>query len=214
VNFNKDNDGEEMKPKAPAAKSRTREAHALGISDELIRSQLDADEQILWSANPMGGRIVRRGIPPFLSAVGCTIFAIFLVFTSLHGSSEAGASRDYVGAILGGFFVVASFAACIAFSPYALRMRAKRIAYLITNRRAIVWEQRRWRGLKLDSYRAEQLGSMKSKILGETCGDLVFEKRVEYHFNGNNIRFVYNGFIGLENVREAEELIRHTLLSK
>jgi len=57
----------------------------------------------------------------------------------------------------------------------------------------------------------DRLASMKARDLGRYGGDLVFDARFCWRFAGNQIRLIRDGFYGLPNLKEAEDVILRVL---
>ncbi len=98
-------------------------------------------------------------------------------------------------------------------SPFWLWRKAKHTFYALTDRRAILWEAGWFGSVAVRNYRPDDLSRL-FRIEYPGGGDLVFEE--QYTFQTKNERGEIatpkaHGFIGIENVREVEDLLRSTL---
>jgi hypothetical protein len=95
-------------------------------------------------------------------------------------------------------------------SPVWVGKRAARMAYVITDQRAIIWEARFFGRLNVQSFGPERLVSMTRTERADGSGDLIFEQFTTRA--GTGTRTVRRGFLAMPNVREAEQAIRDLLL--
>jgi hypothetical protein len=96
--------------------------------------------------------------------------------------------------------------------PYWVWREVRQACYVLTDRRAICWGKMRGvRGVAVRSYRREHLAKMHRVERRDGSGDLVFESTTTCDSTGRE-RTRHCGFMGIERVREVEELLRRTLL--
>ena len=101
-------------------------------------------------------------------------------------------------------------------APLWMPKRIGRIVYALTDRRAIIWEPGWFSGqYTVRNYTREGLGRMYRTDRADGSGDLVFEEFYTQSSNSDgNVSTTRNqrGFLGIDRVREVEELLRLTLM--
>lgn len=192
------------------------------LPDELdarVRSELDAGEQLLWVGQPRPNRFARQAIPFALFGVPFTAFAIFWItmasFGAKIGIQNAG-PLGFLGVcfpLFGVPFVLVGLA--MLSSPFWAGRKAKRTCYALTDRRAILFEAGMFRSVEIRSYRPAELAKMFRREKADGSGDLVFEEQIQVRVVNNNrtVRTQDRGYLGIDNVREIEGLVRKALLS-
>jgi hypothetical protein len=192
-----------------------------GLPSELdakVRAELRFGEVLLWSGQPNPAYFARRALPAaIIGAVVTTISLLFFlhhVWESLTVGRKGGV--DHGGAeswIVIGLFSLIGLGLMSA--PFWERRNAKRTCYALTDRRAIVWEAEYSGEVEVRSFRPEDLNRVY-RVENHRGGDLVFEE--EYSIKQNSDRAddititKRHGFMGIDGVREVEELVRTTLL--
>lgn len=193
------------------------------LPDELdarVRSELDAGEQLLWVGQPRPNRFARQTIPLVLFGIPWTAFVIFWIsmasFAVVNGGQNAG-PPVLIGVcfpLFGVPFVLVGLG--MLSSPYWFRRRARRTCYALTDRRAILWEAGFFGSVEVRSYRPANLTKMVRRDHADGSGDLVFEERIRVQYNTSSrgtVGSFDHGFLGIDNVREIERLLRKALLS-
>ncbi len=91
----------------------------------------------------------------------------------------------------------------------------RRIHYALTDRRALIWEPGWFRDrYTVRSYAREALGRMVRVDRTGGAGDLVFEEYYTRSTDSDGMSSTtrhQRGFMGIDGVREVEELVRLTL---
>jgi len=172
-----------------------------------LNAELAPDEQLFWVGQPRLDLATRPAF--FLVPFGIVFGGFALVWM-------VGA-----GALTGGLMVpcglpfLAVGLGLIA-SPVWLRRRARNILYALTNRRALVWEPGWFGASTVRSYAAAGLGRMSRTERSDGSGDLVFEEFTTVSNSGNGMHSstTRRGFLGIDNVREVEDMVRRALLSE
>jgi hypothetical protein len=103
------------------------------------------------------------------------------------------------------------------------RKKARGTAYVITNKRCIVYTGRWFGNAWAESYYPNQLihmRCMRSWFFGEGAGSVVFRSvttiTTTYHKRGGtstSVSTTYYGFLSIRNMESIESLIRRTLLT-
>jgi hypothetical protein len=164
-----------------------------------IQSELQSGEAIRWisQANPRATALAGIGI--FLFAIPWTAFSIFWI------CGAAGFKvPDFKDGIVDFFplfgipFVLIGLGMML--SPVSMWRKAKRTYYIVTDRRAVIFEDKPV--AKIQSFGPEKLQSLERTQRPDGSGSLIFEDRVS-----RNERRIRMGFIGIKNVKEVESLI-------
>jgi hypothetical protein len=197
--------------------------------EERVHAELSGGERLVWLGQPRPD--LYRGQTIFLSIFGAFFGGIALVMF-LVGVGMAVAFAGFGGAAAGN--AAGTFAGCfplffclftipfmliggyLLFAPWWMPKRIRRILYALTDRRAVVFEPN-WfgGGYTVRSYTREGLGRMYRVDRAGDAGDLVFE---EYYTTSTNSEGyasssrTQRGFMGIDRVREVEELVRLTLM--
>lgn len=196
------------------------------LPDELdarVRSELAHGEQLLWVGQPRPSRFARMTIPIVLFGIPWTGFAIFWTTMASWGLWGNAGGAQNVGPgflfsicfpLFGLPFILIGLG--MLSSPFWARRRAKRTCYAVTNRRAILLAAGAFRGVEVRSYRPADLTKMFRRENADGSGDIVFEEITQVRStrdSSSTTRTQERGFLGIENVREIEELLRKALLS-
>jgi len=104
-----------------------------------------------------------------------------------------------------------SSAVACSLPHFLARRAAQKTCYALTDRRAIIWEPRVG-GVRVRSYRPEQLSQLSRCERSDGSGDLIFEEISTIYGNGRRLHYGRSGFVAIDRVREIEMLVRKTLL--
>jgi hypothetical protein len=196
--------------------------------DQRVRSELAADERLVWVGRPRpdlyrGQTIFLSIFGAFFAAAALFIFSMGLVMTV--GFAGFGAAAGGAAGGLAGCFPLFFCLFTVPFmligvymttAPLWMPKRIGRIVYALTDRRAILWEPGWFGGqYTVRNYTREGLGRMYRKDRADGAGDLVFEEFYTRSSDADgNVSTMRNqrGFLGIDRVREVEELLRLTLL--
>ena len=202
-----------------------RDGHLPAELEARVRSELGRGEQLLWVGQPRPGRFMRSAIPIVLFGIPWTAFAVFWMAAAsgmLFGGFGGGGAKGPpgIGAVFACFplfglpFVLIGFG--MLSSPYWMRRKAKRTCYALTDSRAILWEPGWFGGVEVRSYGPAELTKIRRKEYSDGSGDLVFEESVSIgrDSDGDTTRSITrHGFMGIDDVRAVEQLLRQALLS-
>ena len=144
------------------------------------------------------------------------VFAIYPAYNMFTAGDGLGGPRGFAAFILPLFAVPFLLVGLwMLTSPYWMYQRAVKTCYCLTNERAILWTVGWFGSLEVRSYQAEQLGKMTRRDYADGSGNLVFEEFLSVSRDSDGYsrsQRTERGFIAVENVREVEDLLRHTLL--
>jgi hypothetical protein len=176
-----------------------------------IDAELDAGERIVWLRQPVPWMLWRGTLIVLIFGLPWTAFAIFwtLGAAGLVGSgARATGWWAWVFPMWGLPFIFIGLVMLSA--PYWTARAARRTVYVITDRRAIVWIPKAWGEKEVQSFEPKRLLSITRTQRANGSGDLVFEQFRETR--GSSTTTIRRGFMGLADVRDAETVLRETLL--
>jgi hypothetical protein len=169
----------------------------------LIKSELDSGERVEWHAQPRPGRFVLMSLPIVLFGIPWTLFSLIWMWgASGFGDSSEAAPTAF--SLFGLPFVFIGFG--MLSSPFWMLRKAWRTVYVITDRRAILFEGG-FRGVGIRSFGPERLSDLRRKQRADGSGDVIFERHVRYDSDGDR-RSTDIGFFGVENVKAVEDRLR------
>lgn len=186
--------------------------------DTLVHGELASGEQLLWVGQPRPRRLVVSSLPVLVFGIPWTAFSVFWVAMAsgmliAAPANNAGAPRGF-GAFFSCFplfgvpFVLIGLGMLSA--PYWAYRKARRTCYALTDRRAVIWEPSAFGAVSVRSYRPADLTRVRRNQYTDGSGDLIFEEYYTYGNRGSRTTN-YRGFLGIERVREIEELLRKAL---
>src|SRR5688500_4637586 len=189
-----------------------------------MQAELEPGEKLVWLGQPLPRLMARRAWLITLFGIPFTAFAAFwivmaggaAVFT--RDIAPGGGPFRFFGVcfpLFGLPFLVVGVG--MLFAPLWARRTAARTAYALTDRRAIVRRGRAFGSVDVRSYRPQDLPSMSRHERADGSGDLVFQEVYSSYRDSDGDRHTRHqrfGFIGVENVRAVEDLVRKTLLSQ
>jgi len=169
----------------------------------VVEDELEVGESVQWSARPRAMRLVLYTLPVVLFAIPWTAFAVFWI---------CGASGWQFPTLKGpaGFFplfgVPFVLVGCgMLSSPLWALRKVRRTLYVITDRRAIVFEGG-W-STTVRSLGPDQLTDLERKQRADGSGDIILVKRSWRGSDGDRYTRPV-GFFGVENVKDVETLLR------
>jgi hypothetical protein len=187
--------------------------------DERVRSELKDGEQLLWVGQPRPGRFVRQALPVVLFGIPWTAFALFwtgmatwMVWGNAGAPAGPGILFRACFPLMGIPFILVGLG--MLSSPFWARRKAKRTCYALTDRRAVLFEAGAFKSVEVRSYHPAALTKMFRRENADGSGDLVFEEITQWRRTNRGGRITNiqaHGFLGIDNVREIEELVRKAL---
>ena len=167
---------------------------------DAVRRELDPGEEVMWSAMPRPKYFTAQTVGMFLFAIPWTAFAVFWV---------AAASRFEVPQFNRGFDLFPLFGVPFILvglgmlsSPLWAHRAARRTAYLITDRRAVIIEGG-WSST-IRTFTPDQLGGLTRREHSDGTGDVILDR--ENRGNDQGVREI--GFLRIEHAKEAQERLQ------
>ena len=105
----------------------------------LIEAELDPGEHLTWLAQPLGGRLARQAVPAALFGGVWTLLAVLWTAGAAWGTGAAPADAGWFRwfPLFGLPFILVGLG--LLLSPWRAHRRAGRSAYVLTNRRALLF---------------------------------------------------------------------------
>jgi hypothetical protein len=176
----------------------------------LVESEMQPGERIDWLDQPIPARLARSTWPILLFGIPWTAFALFWTAGAAWGTSKAGSGpwMFHLFPLFGLPFILIGLG--MLSSPYWVHRQARRTAYVLTDRRAVVFSAG-WRGsTTVRSFDPTRLGDLQRKQHADGSGDLIFAQDMRRDSDGD--RHTTNvGFLAIRNVKHAEEMVRALL---
>ena len=171
----------------------------------LVDMELEPGERITWAAQPMPGRFAKRSIGLVLFGIPWTAFAIFWM-AGASGFKIPDFSRGFgFFPLFGVPFVLIGIG--LLSSPYWMRRKARRTAYVITDKRALILAGGSWRSTTVRSIEPYRLGDIRRVQNADGTGDLIFERTWASDGDGGR-QSTDHGFLATRDVRSVESLVR------
>lgn len=178
----------------------------------MIESEIHAGERIAWVEQPVPGRLARASWPIVLFGIPWTAFAIFWTASAAWGiSNSRNAGFFWAFPLFGLPFILIGLG--MLSSPFWIRQQASRSAYVLTDRRAIIFRAG-WRGsVTVRSFEPERLNDLRRKQNTDGSGDLVFVQDLHRDSDGDS-RSTDVGFLAVSDVKAVEALVRGLVQKK
>jgi hypothetical protein len=178
---------------------------------QLVVDELDSDEKPVWVARPDPARFARTGWPVTLFAIPWTAFAVFWTGAAFWGTRQAGGPGppcfDLCFPLFGVPFILIGLGMFTA--PFWLRRAARQTVYVITDRRAILFEgsygllnQR-----KVQSFPPAELNGISRTQNADGSGNVILHES-SYRDTDGDRRTRQVGFFAIEDVKRVEGLLR------
>jgi hypothetical protein len=206
----------------PARRKKKVSAEAVETSRRLIEdlpvserakdkalNRLDDDEVVLWVGQPLEKLVLLRALMP---AITTLVIAVVLVVVAVR--------QTWIGWLPAGALLIAAIAI-----PIVKRLLARHTFYVLTQRRATVWEPNFIGKLTVCDYTKEILSRMKRRnaLFVKGAGDLVFRtltKITTTHYRGrgaragseSQVQVIYWGFLAIADVAHVEALINEHIV--
>jgi hypothetical protein len=165
---------------------------------QIIESELEPLERLLWTGQPDPRRMARSGLSYVALAVPFTAFAaLWIIMASGFKWPNFSEPWDFFP-LFGLPFLLVGLG--MFFSPVWLFFKARRTAYGITDKRVMIVTFGKSKSVK--SYTHRDMNRLEKIERADGSGDLVFIKDAEV---GNTVRHIPEfGIIGVDHVNEVE----------
>ena len=171
---------------------------------QLVRSELNPEEKVLWSGHPDAKRAAIAMLPIYLFAIPWTAFSLsFMV--RWHSRSGFDSGLDIGSLIFQSPFILIGVG--ILCSPLWVYAKSQRTVYAITDKRVLIIEG--GRSKTVQSYDETSVGDIQRVERVDGSGDLTFAQKYSKDSDGD-VRKTDIKFVGIPEVRRVEEIIRGT----
>jgi hypothetical protein len=170
----------------------------------MIESELQPGERIDWLGQPLPGRLAIATLPIVLFSLFWTAFSIFWVYKA--GAKEWMAGGEFqLFPLFGIPFVLIGFT--MLYSPFWVMRGARRSAYVLTDRRALLFRGG-WRDtVTVRSFEPARLTDLIRTQRADGSGDLVFKRDIGSDSDGGRT-YRDVGFAAIPDVKGVEEKVR------
>ncbi len=176
----------------------------------LVGAELLPGERISWVGQPIPGRFARKSIAIVLFGIPWTAFAVFWMVGAGIGTWKS----SFKGGGFGLFSLFPLFGLPFVLigigmlsSPYWMRRKARRTAYVITDRRALVFDAGGWSGTTIRSFEPDRLCDLRRIQNNDGSGDIIFERQWRSDNDGGR-QSTDIGFLAIADVKSVEDSIR------
>lgn len=174
----------------------------------MVYAELDDDEVIKWGGQPNPYRMIWKTIPIFLFAIPWTAFAIFWTVMAFIMTRSEGQMWSIVFPLFGLPFILVGLG--LLSSPFWEIRKAKKTVYVVTNKRAIIFEG--GRQTMIHTFKPEQLNHIIRQQKQDGSGDLIFDEEVSSYGRRGHRHYKKIGFLGIPHVRDVERLLQELQL--
>lgn len=172
----------------------------------LVQDELEDGETVVWCGQPIVRQLAMRTSPIVVFAIPWTAFAIF----GMAGAADFKMPDFKQGAdlfpLFGIPFLLIGFGMLSA--PFWMGRKAKKTVYVLTNRRAIIFDG--GRSTRIRSFESDRLNRIERKQRSDGSGDVIFEKNLSSDSDGHH-QIAEIGFLAIPNVKEVEGMVRQLI---
>lgn len=169
----------------------------------LIQAELQDGETIAWVGQPIASRFAWRTLPIVLFGIPWTAFALFWTAGAAGFKIPEFKQGSDLFPLFGLPFILIGLGMLTA--PYWMACKARRTAYVLTDRRAILLDG--GFSTTIRSFGPERLRDLRRIQRSDASGDLVFE-RTHHHDSDGGRCTTDHGFLAIPDVKAIEDLVR------
>lgn len=173
---------------------------------KMIEEELGEDEMLLWAAPPIPWRYAMKSLPIVAFGIPWTAFAVCWTFGAAGFQIPQFNQWQNLFPLFGLPFVLIGFG--MLSSPSWMIRKARRTAYVLTNKRAILFEAE-WMKTTVRSFGPEKLGELRRSQRSDGSGDVIFGEKISYEEHSSQQSEI--GFLDIANVKQVEDLVRSVL---
>jgi hypothetical protein len=177
----------------------------------MVREALAPAERMLWLGRPSPGVWSRRALGISLLGVIWCLVTLYGTLAILDFSLPRFKPFDWRIVLALGPFLFFLFGLLILAYPFWERLRSERTVYVLTDRRAVIfdyeWTRGSFRGdVEVKSFGPEKLKGRFHRIDPKGRGDIIFEQVTERDSDGDVV-IKEQGFKGIRDVQDVDKLI-------
>lgn len=166
-----------------------------------LDSELEPGEKTLWIGQPIAKKLAISTIPLMLFAIPWTGFALFWTVGASGFKTPDFKNPGFYFSLFGVPFILIGFVMLL--SPLFAIRSARKIVYVLTDRRAIIIRQM-LKSFEIRSYRPEQLKNVYTREDNNGNGDVIFD---DVAASTRNTRSKVIGFMATRNVNEVKKMV-------
>jgi hypothetical protein len=176
--------------------------NSLDLQQIAVNEVAPDGESVLWFGQPNPVRLALTTLPIFVFAIPWTAFALFW----MYGAAGFQFPPDFSGdgfsffPLFGLPFVL--IGAAMLSAPLFTYVKAFRMVYIVTNKSVRIVALGRTK--KVETFTANDLGTIERKERPDGSGDVIFKHEISYDSNHKR-RSKPIGFYGIPNVRTVEQ---------
>jgi hypothetical protein len=174
-----------------------------------VGAEFEPGEKLAWVGQPIPRLYARRSLPAVLFGIPWTIFSLFMCFQMGDGNR----SLEWLIPTLAMGIPFVLIGCIMVFSPFWMMRRAKRTAYAVTDRRALMFDAGWFDGHTIRSFQPDQLLDFRRIQRGDGSGDLILDRQWSKDSDGRNQSTDY-GFLAIQDPKMVEGLIRELVNAK
>ena len=180
--------------------------------------ELEPDESVIWTGQPLPDRVMRQSVPIGLYGLCFVSFTLLWMGFCVSGRNNNWDRNWNPGKAVPPFAmhnVLIAAGAGLWFLPPGIYMclwpllalrQAKETEYVITGQRALIFKPGLFGGRRVLSFPPKALALIQCEECEGGTGDIVFENRKGWYGMHERV-----GFIAVERVREVETVLRKLL---
>lgn len=168
-----------------------------------IKSEINPDERLIWSGQPLASKMAKRGIPLAVFGIPWTAFSLFWTYAASGFEMPSFNSGFDFFPLFGIPFILIGIGLLTA--PFWMGFSAGNTVYVLTNKRAIIFSKS-FSNFTIKDYLPEQLKDVYRQEDAEDRGSIIFGEEVGTGKNSNTSTSY--GFLGIPDVREVEKLVK------
>lgn len=170
---------------------------------ETVVAELEPAEQLIWAEQPIPRLYARGYLLAFLFGIPWTVGSLYMIYEVVL----EGRALHTVASLLAIGILFLLVGCMLMFSPFWMMRRAKRTAYIITARRALIFNAGWFGGHTIRSFRAEQLQDIHRFQRADGAGDLILERHWRDDSEGSR-QAIDEGFLAIRDPKMVEGLIK------
>jgi|ERR1700683_1657659 len=171
------------------------------VSHELL------GEPVVWAASPDRWAYASKYWKTALFGIPFAAFAVFWTYQASHIPAKGGQGFAVFFPLWGLMFVLVGLSMLL--SPLWAAWTAGSVYYVVTERRAIIFEKRL--KLKIQSFSRSSVARYERVSSGGPGGSIIFQRIVDRSGWGNRVKEI--GFIGLSEYAGAEQALNKLVAS-
>lgn len=170
---------------------------------QMVQDELRSGESLQWIGRPIPKRLAMKMMPMILFAIPWTAFALFWTAGAAGFKFPLFNQPFDLFPLFGLPFILIGLG--MFCSPLWMVWKAKRTAYVLTNKRAILFDG--GRSTTIRSFYLDKLDKLRRIQHADGSGDLIFDREVKVDNDGDN-QTTDHGFLAISNVKKVEDHVR------